>query len=197
MYRPHMKCPNCGHKSTDIVETISGRPIEICSECSTRFSEFVPDLEASVIGTPDEWERPEAAALRALREVQEERQRQDAKWGEQNHDDYRWLAILTEEVGELAQAMLHSQFGGEHAGTERTELVQVAAVAVQWLECMGRRETAAPATACRWVDQDDYWQTDCGELWTLIADGPTENGMNYCPKCGRPLVVETAEEVSA
>lgn len=81
-------------------------------------------------------------AIRALREVQEERQRQDAKWGEQNHDDYRWLAILTEEVGELAQAMLHSQFGGEHAGTERVELVQVAAVAVQWLECMARRETA-------------------------------------------------------
>ena len=57
---------------------------------------------------------------------------------------------------------------------------------------------AAPKAACRWVDQDDYWQTDCGELWTLIADGPAENGMNYCPKCGRPLVVETAvsEEAS-
>jgi len=58
-------------------------------------------------------------------------------------------------------------------------------------------ETAVGTAVCRWVDQDDYWQTDCGELWTLIADGPTENGMNYCPKCGRPLVVETAvsEEV--
>ena len=47
-----------------------------------------------------------------------------------------------EEVGELAQAMLHSSFGGPHAGTERIELTQVAAVAVQWLEAMGRRETA-------------------------------------------------------
>lgn len=46
------------------------------------------------------------------------------------------------KVGELAQAMLHSRFGGPHAGTERTELTQVAAVAVQWLEAMGRRETA-------------------------------------------------------
>jgi len=81
-------------------------------------------------------------AMRVMREIQEERQRQDEKWGEQNHDDTWWLAILMEEVGELAQAMLHSSFGGPHAGTERTELTQVAAVAVQWLEAMGRRETA-------------------------------------------------------
>lgn len=71
--------------------------------------------------------------------IRAERERQDKKWGEQNHDDYRWLAILTEEVGELAQAILHDEFGGSHAGTTQTELVQVAAVAVQWLECMERR----------------------------------------------------------
>jgi len=81
-------------------------------------------------------------AVRVMREIQAERQRQDEKWGEQNHDDTWWLAILMEEVGELAQAMLHSSFGGPHAGTERIELMQVAAVAVQWLEAMGRRETA-------------------------------------------------------
>jgi NTP pyrophosphatase (non-canonical NTP hydrolase) len=73
------------------------------------------------------------------RQIEAERDFQDAKWGEQNHDDYRWLAILMEEVGELAQAMLHDEFGGSHAGTAQSELVQVAAVAVQWLECIERR----------------------------------------------------------
>ena len=29
-----------------------------------------------------------------------ERFNQDEKWGEQNHDIYKWLAILGEEVGE-------------------------------------------------------------------------------------------------
>lgn len=72
--------------------------------------------------------------------IRAERERQNKKWGEQNHDDYRWLAILTEEVGELAQAILHDEFGGSHAGTAKTELVHVAAVAVQWLECMERRQ---------------------------------------------------------
>ena len=71
-------------------------------------------------------------------EVARERDRQDARWGEQNHDDYRWLAILTEEMGELAQAILHDEYGGKHAGTMREELVQVAAVAIQWLQCLDR-----------------------------------------------------------
>lgn len=84
---------------------------------------------------------------RVLNEILQERKCQDAKWGEQNHDDYRWLVILMEEAGEVAQAILHDEFGGKAAGTVRAELVQVAAVAVQWLECIGRRETAVPQEA--------------------------------------------------
>lgn len=78
-----------------------------------------------------------------------ERKRQDTKWGEQNHDDYRWLAILTEEVGELAQAVLHDEFGGKAAGTAETELLHVAAVSAQWLEHFQRRkrETAVSQEA--------------------------------------------------
>lgn len=38
------------------------------------------------------------------------------------------------EDGEVAQAALHDEFGGDHAGTLRTELVQLAAVIVQWIE---------------------------------------------------------------
>ena len=75
-----------------------------------------------------------------LDEILIERHRQDEKWGEQNHDDYRWLAIITEEVGELAQAILHDEFGGHAAGTTRAELTHVAAVAIQWLECFERRK---------------------------------------------------------
>ena len=67
-----------------------------------------------------------------------ERKRQDAKWGEQNHNDLKWLAILSEEMGKLAKEILE---GGEQGlGRHGTgELVQVAAVAVAWLEALGRR----------------------------------------------------------
>ena len=73
-----------------------------------------------------------------LREVNDERRRQDDKWGEQNHDPFCYLTILMEEVGELAQAALHARFGGHAAGTMRKEAVQVAAVAVAIIECLDR-----------------------------------------------------------
>ena len=72
--------------------------------------------------------------------IRDERKHQNIKWGEQNHDDYKWLAILAEEVGELAEAILHDEFGGKARGHAHTELLHVAAVAVQWLECVGRRD---------------------------------------------------------
>lgn len=101
--------------------------------------------------------------------IRAERERQNKKWGEQNHDDYRWLAILTEEVGELAQAILHDEFGGSHAGTAKTELVHVAAVAVQWLECMERRQlTPRALDVCPSCDGEGTGFSE-GESWTCSA----------------------------
>lgn len=71
---------------------------------------------------------------RVLHSIRLERERQDAKWGEQTHDHGVWLAVLSEEVGEAAQSFLHDRFGGSKGGTLRGELVQVAAVAVAWIE---------------------------------------------------------------
>ena len=78
----------------------------------------------------------------ALEEVAEERRRQFVKWGDQDHDPAWWLAILTEEVGEFAQSILHDKFGGYAAGLARGEIIQVAAVAVQILEMMDAADAA-------------------------------------------------------
>lgn len=64
-------------------------------------------------------------------DVLDERARQNIKWGKQNHPYTVWLAILMEEVGEVAQAM---QEGSAHhkesdASDLYSELIQVAAVA--------------------------------------------------------------------
>lgn len=66
--------------------------------------------------------------------IRAERERQLAKWGVQHHDAFTWMSILMEEVGEASQAALHDVFGGKHAGTFETEMIHVAAVAVQILE---------------------------------------------------------------
>lgn len=82
-------------------------------------------------------EAPSATEL-VLREVGEERQAQDGKWGKQNHENFLWMTVLSEEVGEAAKAAMHDMFGGPDAGNLRAELVQVAAVAVAWIECLDR-----------------------------------------------------------
>ena len=75
-----------------------------------------------------------------------ERDRQDKKWGVQNHDGPTWLAILGEEVGELCQCVLHAKFGGSEADKVLEEAVQVAAVAKAIVECLLRNDGQFPST---------------------------------------------------
>jgi NTP pyrophosphatase (non-canonical NTP hydrolase) len=66
--------------------------------------------------------------------VQDERRRQDEKWGPQSeHTFEHWLAILTEEVGEVAKAILETDVAGPRYEI-RNELIHVAAVAMAALE---------------------------------------------------------------
>jgi NTP pyrophosphatase (non-canonical NTP hydrolase) len=51
-----------------------------------------------------------------------------------------WLAILTEEVGEVAKAILEGAEGALDVEPLRRELVQVAAVAVAALEALEKQE---------------------------------------------------------
>jgi hypothetical protein len=53
---------------------------------------------------------------------------------------------------------------------------------------------------CEWrIDDDESgtWSASCGLFWSFDEGTPTENGMKYCPKCGRELeaVIEPTEEV--
>lgn len=87
----------------------------------------------------------------AIQSVLKERKRQDDKWGEQNHDPTVWMCILGEEYGELCQAVNETWFDNgpekrQIGGYEnmRAEAVQVAAVAVQLIECLDRRHSGEP-----------------------------------------------------
>lgn len=84
-----------------------------------------------------------------LQEVVTERIRQDRKWGaNRNHLPQEWLMILGEEVGEANNAALEAHFcSSEKPGVKhnelthlRTELIQVAAVAVAFVESLDRNE---------------------------------------------------------
>ena len=60
--------------------------------------------------------------------IQIERNAQDEKWGEQRHSDEKWLAIILEELGEAAKAVLEKN---EEGILEET--VQVAALLQAWV----------------------------------------------------------------
>lgn len=64
-----------------------------------------------------------------------ERSRQDAKWGDQNHEAPTWMLIATEELGEVSKAALQGRRAEYFA-----ELIQLTAVCVAWLECEFRRD---------------------------------------------------------
>jgi NTP pyrophosphatase (non-canonical NTP hydrolase) len=81
-------------------------------------------------------------------EVEKQRDFQDEKWGQQDHDPLVWLAILMEEVGEVAEAIVrgHQTMIQDY----RTELLQVAAVAVAAVEAWDRQCDSADV-AHGWV----------------------------------------------
>jgi hypothetical protein len=80
----------------------------------------------------------------ALADVVNERLRQDRKWGEQNHINLQWNIILGEEYGEVQKALVEDEFRGLSVASRsdeiREELVQTAAVALAWIECIDRRK---------------------------------------------------------
>lgn len=70
------------------------------------------------------------------KDVLTERHRQNEKWGHQRHDHSYWLAILVEEVGEVAQAIQQGSVASKETDADDlyTELIHVAAVASAFAE---------------------------------------------------------------
>jgi len=68
-----------------------------------------------------------------------ERRNQDHKWGEQNRTPLYWLGVLMEEVGEVAKALIEDK-DPVYLNKAEYELVQVAAVAIAFIDSLRRNE---------------------------------------------------------
>ena len=97
-------------------------------------SHLVNDLLREVQRLESILDRQNPQLPAVLDNIKEERSRQEAKWGKQNHQPLTWLAILGEEVGEANKAVLENELSDY-----RSELVQVAAVAAAAIECLDRQ----------------------------------------------------------
>lgn len=82
----------------------------------------------------------------ALRRIFQERNLQTEKWGDQSdHTDLLWLAILTEELGEVAKALQTPNSDGQYTATYSmyVELTQCAAVCLAWMEAIQYRKVVS------------------------------------------------------
>jgi len=90
------------------------------------------------------WWKPIPTRDKVLSLIDKERNRQDIKWGEQNHAQQAWVGILGEEFGEYCQAVnetyLNNATKKHEGGYENLlkELTHVAAVAVGAMESLMR-----------------------------------------------------------
>lgn len=52
-----------------------------------------------------------------------------------------------------------------------------------------RERDALRVDDCAWTpDNEDMWNTSCGEVFTFIDAGPEENNAKYCCYCGGKLI---------
>tara|TARA_R110000824_G_scaffold143310_1_gene310935 strand:+ start:1909 stop:2160 length:252 start_codon:yes stop_codon:yes gene_type:complete len=69
-----------------------------------------------------------------LEAILSERERQDASFGEQNHDDSWWNLLITQRQGEVAKELF------SYSETKLfIELIQTCATYMSWAECVKRR----------------------------------------------------------
>jgi len=85
-------------------------------------------------------------------DINDERHRQNETWGYNDHHIFKWLAIITEELGEASAQALEIDFWERKVGDNfdenqlrvlrlrlRKELIQVAASTVATLEHLDRK----------------------------------------------------------
>lgn len=83
--------------------------------------------------------------LAAIAAVVTERDRQDEKWGVQNHDPDHWVAIMSEEVGEFAKEALEGRTANRYKELLE-EAIHMTAVGLAIVECLLRDELAWPGS---------------------------------------------------
>jgi hypothetical protein len=60
----------------------------------------------------------------------------------------------------------------------------------------GCRDLGTVEAVCAWTldARDGYWTGTCGVSWSIPEGAPSENGMNYCPRCGARLETQQPKE---
>ncbi len=72
--------------------------------------------------------------INAIKLIQDESDRQLAKWGTQTHTAFEWLGYTAEELGSLSKAISEHEYRGGSRQRVIDEAVQVATLAIKIAE---------------------------------------------------------------
>lgn len=51
------------------------------------------------------------------------------------------------------------------------------------------------AKTCKWTqDEDGFYDTECGNKWEFMYDGPKENKVVFCMYCGKKIIEDIDNE---
>lgn len=153
-----------------------------------------------------------AVAEIAIRREQEVQGFADARETERLSEEnlhYRNLQIEADDLITSLRAQLDTL---RAQLAEQDALLRDAALHASWMEpnsaaVLKRIKAALSASAepsdspgCTWTFTDSTfaWGTSCSNSFTLMEDGPRENGMEFCPYCSKSIIqMPTNEELEA
>ena len=85
------------------------------------------------------------------------------------------------------------------AELDRDADLVISAAARRIEELESSRTSTVEQKSCQWAScavEDDYhdaWEGSCGATWTFFEDGPIENDMHFCPKCGGSVAIQRSK----
>lgn len=93
----------------------------------------------------------------------------------------------------LAPALMHQAADTLQSQAERIKALELD-LDVQAGSIRALRAALANAepTGCTWTKDPDFemgdtYDSSCGEKWSFIDGGPTENRVRFCQGCGKPV----------
>lgn len=101
--------------------------------------------------------------------------------------------VIKKVVHKMYEALQAIQTTGLNTGCRCSECMAIKHFidgAILECESFLSRAPVEKAKVCEWVQEEfesEHWSGECGIEWITFEDTPKNNGMNFCPKCGRPL----------
>lgn len=140
-----------------------------------------PDEYACCIAA-DMWNACRAAMLQAGTLTNE---------GETILHNYR---TAMEGIGHIRRT-LEETFGGLHGTHVEPDVLMDCKTICDAIYAAYSGNSPAIPDSCTWHCEEDInnWHSDCGYQFQFTEDGPEENGVKFCPKCGKSIAVSATE----